>query len=76
MGVCLANSTVSICATILTLRILAVYSAYLEGLDESPEEDSDGVALPQELNEPGCTKQLQETHIKRVDRLQEKEVGV
>lgn len=53
--------------------IVAQYGFYLKGLNEGPEEYSDGVALSEQLNEPRCTKQLQEAHIKCVDGLQEKE---
>lgn len=39
---------------------------YLKRLDKGPEQDTDGVALPQELDESGSSEQPQET---KVDQL-------
>lgn len=41
----------------------------LEGLNEGPEEDADGVTLPQQFDQTGRSKQLQEAHVDRVDTL-------
>lgn len=41
----------------------------LEGLYEGPQQDADGVTLPQKLDQPGCSEELQETHVDRVHRL-------
>lgn len=40
-----------------------------EGLHERPEENADGVALSEQLDEAGGSKQLQEAHVESVDRL-------
>lgn len=41
----------------------------LEGLDEGPQEDADGVALSQQFDETSCSEQLQETHVELINRL-------
>lgn len=41
----------------------------LEGLDEGPQEDPDGVALSQQFDETSCSEQLQETHVELIHRL-------
>lgn len=41
----------------------------LEGLDEGPQEDPDGVALSQQFDETSCSEQLQETHVELINRL-------
>lgn len=41
----------------------------LEGLHKGPEQDADSVALPQQLDQPGCSEKLQETHVDGVHRL-------
>ena len=38
----------------------------LEGLDEGPQKNSDGVALPQEFDQPSGTKQPQEADIDEI----------
>ena len=38
----------------------------LEGLDEGPQKNSDGVALPQELDQPSCAKQPKETNVDEI----------
>lgn len=43
----------------------------LEGLNEGPQEDADGVTLPQQFDQTSRSKQLQETHVERVDTLRE-----
>ena len=48
----------------------------LEGLDKGPQQDSYGVTLSQQLDQSGCSEQLQETHvdgIQRLDRQRERE---
>lgn len=40
--------------------------AHLEGLHEGPQQDADGVALTQQLDEPGGTEQTQEAEIDEV----------
>lgn len=40
-----------------------------EGLHKRPEENADGVALSQQLDEASGSKQLQEAHVESVDRL-------
>lgn len=40
--------------------------ADLEGLYKGPEQDSYGVALPQQFDQSGSPEQLQETHIECV----------
>ena len=38
----------------------------LERLDERPQEDPDGVALPEELDQTGGSEQTQEAHVDEV----------
>ena len=38
----------------------------LEGLDKGPEQDADGLSLPQQLDEAGCTEQPQEAKVDEV----------
>lgn len=45
----------------------------LEGLNEGPQQDSDGVALPQQFDQTSSSEQLQETHVERIDALVKKE---
>lgn len=40
-----------------------------EGLDEGPKENPDRVALSQQLDQTGCSEQLQEAHVELIDRL-------
>lgn len=40
--------------------------AHLEGLHECPEQDADGVALAEELDEPGCAEEPQEAEVDEV----------
>lgn len=40
-----------------------------EGLHEGPQENADGVALSQQLDEASSSEQLQETHVESVHRL-------
>lgn len=44
----------------------------LEGLNEGPQQNTDGVTLPQQLYQPGCSEELQETHVDGVHRLGQK----
>lgn len=37
--------------------------SYLERLYESPQQDTNGVTLSQQLDQPGCSEKLQETHV-------------
>ena len=39
---------------------------YLEGLYECPEEDPDGVSLPQQLDQSGGPEQTEEAHVEEV----------
>lgn len=48
---------------------------HLEGLDEGPEQDSDGVALAEQLDEPGGTEEAEEAEVDEVV-LQGKEVAL
>lgn len=36
---------------------------YLKGLDKSPQQDSDGVSLPQQLDEPSGSEESQEAQV-------------
>lgn len=38
---------------------------HLEGLDKGPEQDADGVALSQQLDEPGRSEQPQEAQVQQ-----------
>ena len=46
-----------------------------KGLDEGPQENPDRVALSQQLDEPGCSEQLQEAHVELIDRLGQRAKG-
>lgn len=39
---------------------------YLEGLDESPQEDADGVALAKQLDQPRCPEEAKEAQVDEV----------
>lgn len=56
---------------VLTLKGggLKTRSGDLEGLHKGPQQDADGVALPQQLDQPGRSEKLQETHVDGVHRL-------
>lgn len=47
----------------------------LEGLHKGPQQNTDGVTLPQQLDQPGCSEKLQETHVDGVHRLGRRAVG-
>ncbi len=38
----------------------------LEGLHERPQQDPDGLALPQQLDQPGGAEQAEEAHVDEV----------
>lgn len=38
---------------------------HLEGLDEGPQQDADGVALPQQLDEAGSSEQPQKAQVQQ-----------
>ena len=38
----------------------------LEGLNEGPEQDANGFALPQQLDETSCPEQPQETQVDEI----------
>jgi hypothetical protein len=39
---------------------------YLEGLNKGPEQDADGLSLPEQFDEPGSPEQSQETQVDEV----------
>lgn len=41
----------------------------LEGLDESPQENADGVTLSEQFDQASGSEQLQETHVELINRL-------
>lgn len=41
----------------------------LERLYKGPQQDTNGVTLSQQLDQPGCSEKLQETHVDGVHRL-------
>ena len=41
----------------------------LEGLNEGPQENPDGVTLAEQFDETSCSEQLQETHVERINEL-------
>ena len=41
----------------------------LERLHEGPQQNTDGVTLSQQLDQPGRSEELQETHVDGVHRL-------
>lgn len=41
----------------------------LEGLYEGPQQDTNSVTLSQQLDQPGCSEEFQETHVNGVHRL-------
>ena len=46
--------------------VVTIGEHYLEALHEGPEQDADGVALPQQLYQPRRAEQTQETHVEEV----------
>lgn len=43
----------------------------LKGLHKGPEKYPDGVTLSEQLDQPGCSEELEETHVDGVHRLQQ-----
>lgn len=43
--------------------------SHLEGLYKGPQQNTYCIALPQQLDQPGCSEKLQETHVDGVHRL-------
>lgn len=52
--------------TIHTLCVYLFMAEYLEGLDEGPQQDSDGLSLPEQLDETSCSEQPQEAQVDEV----------
>ena len=48
------------------VTVLTIGEHYLEALHEGPQQDADGVALPQQLDQPSRAEQPQETHVEEV----------
>lgn len=44
----------------------AVPGLHLEGLDEGPQQDADGVALAEQLDESGSTEEAEEAEVDEV----------
>lgn len=40
--------------------------AHLERLHEGPEKNADGVTLPEEFDEPGCSEEAEEAQVDEV----------
>ncbi len=40
-------------------------SEHLEGLDKGPQQDADGVTLPQQLDKPSSSEQPQEAQVQQ-----------
>ena len=63
---CDADTHVCVCVCVCVLVCLCVYvCVYLEGLDEGPQQDPDGVALSQQLDEPSRPEQSQEAQVQQ-----------
>lgn len=45
--------------------VCAQVCEHLEGLDKGPQQDADGVALPQQLDEPSSSEQPQEAQVQQ-----------
>lgn len=41
----------------------------LEGLDEGPQKNADGVTLSEQFDQTSSSEQLQETHVERINKL-------
>lgn len=54
---------VGVCLFVSVCRCL--YVCHLKGLDEGPQQDTDGVSLPQQLDETSCSEQPQKTQIQK-----------
>lgn len=52
--------TVTICA------LYVLMTEYLEGLDEGPQQNADGLALSQQLDETSCSEEPQEAQVDEV----------
>ena len=59
----LYGTSIPIC---LDVTVVTIGEHYLEALHEGPEQDADGVALPQQLYQPRRAEQTQETHVEEV----------
>ena len=46
--------------------VVTIGEHYLEALHEGPQQDADGVALPQQLDQPRRAEQPQKTHVEEV----------
>ena len=44
----------------------AVPGLHPEGLDEGPQQDADGVALAQQLDEPGSTEEAEKAEVDEI----------
>lgn len=42
----------------------------LEGLHEGPQENPDGVTLPQQFDQTGSSEKFQKTHVDRINKLE------
>lgn len=48
---------------VCVFRFLLCVFTHLEGLNKGPQQDTDGVALPQQLDETSRSEQPQETQV-------------
>lgn len=69
--VCADSNCVSVCESMSmwmlvdTQCVWAHFRKHLEGLDEGPQQDADGVALPQQLDEAGSSEQSQKAQVQK-----------
>lgn len=61
--VCYHSLCISCIFLCVCVSVCVRMCVYLEGLDKSPEEDSNCLSLSQQLNETSSTKQAKEPHI-------------
>ena len=59
----MCGTSIPICVDV---PVVTIGEHYLEALHEGPQQDADGVALPQKLDQPRSAEQPQETHVEEV----------
>ena len=56
-----------VCVSVCVFASVCVCAPhYLEGLDEGPQQDTDGLSLPEQLDETGCPEEPQEAQVYEV----------
>lgn len=59
------RASLSVNAASSRMNVVCVLT-HLEGLNEGPKQNADGVSLPQQFDEPGRSEQPQETQVNQL----------